>query len=906
MPARPLARWVVAAFLGLWIAGRSNSLRADDLADEADLHFQIGAERYREGDYRGALEHFLASNRLVPNRNVSFNIAKSYEQLHRYPEAFRYYTQALEGETEPDVKHRVDAALDAIKPNVAIVRVETEPPGATLYIDRRDLGSRGGSPRTLGLAPGSYRILAELPGYEPAQSQAIEARLSEETVVKLALAPKLEGMTGRLVVDADERGALVEIDGQTRAFTPAVVTLPAGTHRVRLEMKGFRAVEQTAEIHPSAETKLDIVLTQADEVIAASRVTEAVEDAPSSVSIVRSEELRGMAYPTIAEALRGTRGVYVSDDRSYETLGFRGLGRLGDFGNRVLVLLDGHPTNDDWIGSSYVGYDARTDLEDIDRIEVARGPGSVLYGTNAFSGVVNLVSRGVSAPLTTEVGAGTSDYGVGRGRARVGFRFGDGGTFWASAAAAKASGRDFYFPEYAGDPSLGQARDIDGFTSGTTSGAVTYGTFTGSWFLHSRSKQVPTGEFTTIFGDGGFRQTDTRGFVELKLEPRLSDEVQLLSRVYFDSYTFRGEYPRVPGDGGLERDTFDGAWAGAEERVVITPGTGIRLTLGGEVQSHFLVHQTAADDSGSYLDDRKPHHVEAAYLLADLPLGRSVRLSAGSRLDHYSTFGSSNNPRVGLIVRPYDGGNLKILAGKAFRAPSVYELGYNDGGVTQRASPGLRPEAIYSAEVEFSHRVSSTVTATIAAYGNLAEDLIVTRGASIPADPLHYENSNAPVLAVGGEAEIRRDFKQGWSVAASYSIEHSRYLPSASIGDVFGFADHPAYRHVPNAPEHLASLRAAAPILSRMLLASTRMSIEGPRFDRHDEVIDPIAQGRTEGAVIWDFVLSGEDARFGLRYAVGVYNVFDWRYAVPVGNEFRQNTIVQNGRTFLTSASVGF
>jgi outer membrane cobalamin receptor len=887
-------------------ASRPIAATADDLADEADLQFHIGADRYREGDFRGALEHFLASNRLVPNRNVSFNIAKSYEQLHQYPEAFRYYNQALEGEDDLDVQARVAAALDAIKPKIAVVRILTRPPGATIYIDRRDLGPRGASPRTLGLAPGRYRIIAELPGYDSKESGPIDARAAEETAVELELQPRLEGLTGTLVVDADERGTLVEIDGQPRAFTPAVVTVAAGSHRVRFVMKGFRPVEQTADVRPNAETKLEVVLAQADEVIAASRVTEAVEDAPSSVSIIRSQELRGMAYPTIAEALRGTRGVYVSDDRSYETLGFRGLGRLGDFGNRVLVLLDGHPTNDDWIGSSYVGYDARTDLDDVDRIEVVRGPGSVLYGTNAFSGVVNLVSRGVTEPMSTELGAGTSDYGVGRGRARVGFRFGDGGAVWASIAAAKASGRDFYFPEYAAEPLAGQARGIDGFTAGTTSGRITYGSFTGSWFLHSRSKQVPTAEFTTIFGDGGFRQNDTRGFVELKLEPKLSDELQLSTRLHVDSYTFRGQYPRVPGEGGLERDTFDGAWVGAEERAVITPGAGIRLTLGGEIQSHFVVHQTARDDSGSYLDDRKPYRVEAAYLLADLPLGSAVRLSAGSRLDHYSTFGSSNNPRVGLIVRPYEGGNLKVLAGKAFRAPSVYELGYNDGGITQRASPGLGPETIYSGELEFSHRFSSAVSATISAYGNLAEDLIVTRGSSTTADPLHYENSSATVFAIGAEAEVRRDFKQGWMVAASYSVEHSRYLPSAAIGDVFGTEDHPAYRHVPNAPEHLASIRAAAPLLARALLASTRVSIEGPRFDRHDEVADPTPQGRTEGAVIWDFVLSGEDARLGLRYAFGVYNAFDWRYGVPVGSEFRQNSIAQNGRTFLASTSVAF
>src|SRR5258706_1839314 len=427
------------------------------MADEADLQFSLGADRYREGDYRGALEHFLASNRLVPNHNVGFNIARSYEQLKQYPEAFRYYTQSLEGERDPQAKERVAAAIEKIKPHVAVLKIETDPPGATIYIDRRDLGSRGNSPRVLGLAPGKYKVLAELPNYEPSESFIVDAPLAGETLVQLKLVPKLEGLTGSLVVNADERGALIEIDGGPRAFTPAVLTLPAGPHKVKISLKGFRAIEQAAQVRPNDETKIDVVLTQAEEVNAASRSTETVEDAPSSVTIVRSEELRGMGYPTIAEALRGVRGVYVSDDRSYATVGFRGLAPLGDYGSHVLVLFDGQPTNDNWVGSSYVGYDARTDLEDIERIEVVRGPGSVLYGTNAFSGVINLVPRAVDK-TSAEIGVGTSDYGAGRARGRINLRLSDDAALWMSVAAARGAGRDFYFPEFADT-----ARNMDGF-----------------------------------------------------------------------------------------------------------------------------------------------------------------------------------------------------------------------------------------------------------------------------------------------------------------------------------------------------------------------------------------------------------------------------------------------------------
>ena len=131
-----------------------------------------------------------------------------------------------------------------------------------------------------------------------------------------------------------------------------------------------------------------------------------------------------MRYPTLAEALRGTRGVYSTDDRGYTSLGFRGLSLPGSYGKRVLVTLDGMPTNDDWSWASFNGFDLRTDLEDIDRIEVVRGPGSVVYGTSAFTGVINLVSRNAEVPSGVETSASAVSDGVLRGRIRLTHHFG--------------------------------------------------------------------------------------------------------------------------------------------------------------------------------------------------------------------------------------------------------------------------------------------------------------------------------------------------------------------------------------------------------------------------------------------------------------------------------------------------
>jgi outer membrane receptor protein involved in Fe transport len=136
-------------------------------------------------------------------------------------------------------------------------------------------------------------------------------------------------------------------------------------------------------------------------------------------------------------------------------------------------------------------------------------------------------------------------------------------------------------------------------------------------------------------------------------------------------------------------------------------------------------------------------------------------------------------------------------------------------------------------------------------------------------------------------------------VSASYSFQHSRYVVDSAA------RPQDALREVPNAPEHLFSVRAAVPVVPELFTLMSRLTVEGPRFDRFDRGTDP-AQGRTDPGVVWDVVLSGRVQRWGVRYAVGVYNLFDWRYVTPVSGEFdeRLRGMPQLGRSFLFSATV--
>jgi outer membrane cobalamin receptor len=949
---------------------------ATDVADEADVEFSLGAERYEAHDYTHALAHFLASNRLARNRNVLFNIARCYEQTRQFPEAHRYYSRALEGETDSGASGRIKEALARISPRVAIVRIVSDPPGARIYLDRKDLGERGSTPQTMALPPARYRVIAELDGFEDAVSDATELVIGRERSISLklhrivgtirvtggnggsvrldvdnasesciapcdlkaapgqhtiilgkagfrtvrtpvlveadktsALQLELVPETGSLVVNSDERGASIEIDGATQGFTPAILAVPVGAHRVRIDLHGFRPVERQVVIHANLQTQLSVDLLSSDSIEAASRISESIEDAPASVSLVSAQELRAMRYPTLAEALRGIRGIFLSDDRGYQSLGFRGFSRLGSYGNRVLITLDGVPLNDDWVWSSYVGSDLRTDLEDIDRIEVVRGPGSVVYGTSAFSGVVNLVTRSKEVSTGHEVGVSVAGDGLARARARITQHFGTDAGVWASVSAGKSAGRDFFFPEYVADgPATvaGNARGVDGARMATLTGKAWWKQLTLSWSLHRHDKRLPTGEFETLLGDGRTHQADTRGFVELRFEPQLGSKVASLTRLHGNYYGYRADFARSPGDGGLEWNRYDSSWAGVEQRFVATPSEHVSASVGGEVQDHPRARQQGGTETPpSYvLDDTRHFVLGAVYGSLDVRPFDALKLSAGGRLDYYSTFGASFNPRLAVILRPYAGGNIKVLAGKAFRAPSVYELWYS--AVGQIGNSRLRPENIYSAEIEWSHRFSPAVIATAAVYMNYIENLISL--VDVPDMPGTVQNINTttPLGTLGGELELRRDWKEGWMAAASYSVQRTVYLASKSFGSLVELKRSADFREVPNAPTQLASIRGAVPILSRALTLMTRLSVEQGRYDRADSMSADGPQGQTATALFWDFVFTGTEARWGLNYSLGVYNAFDSRAQYPVSAEFRQRSIPVTGRSLLASGSLTF
>lgn len=937
-----------------------------DLAAEADLHFGLGVDAYRAGLYTQALEHLLLSNRLAPNRNVVFNVARCYELLGDWSQAFRHYGDYVAAEPDPALRQGGLDALERLRPRLALVRIESDPPGATVYVDRTDLGARGRTPLLLAVEPGAHDIIVQTDGYEQAITRA-QATTGQEALARLALDPVLgrvalvgspagaqvrreggdevlavlgegtpvrldlppgpqvlqieaEGfrprrelvtvsrdqevaltvalapLTGTVVVEAAERGARIEVDGQAVGFTPAVLDLPAGPHQLVVTLPGYQPWTRELTVQADASTTVDVRLLSRQEVTAASRTTQDVERAPASVTLVDAREIRAFGHTTVWDALAGTRGLFQADDLTYQSLGFRGFARPGDYGNRVLVTVDGHVMNDDQLGGSYVAEDLLVDLGDVERIEVVRGPGSVLYGSNAFFGVVNVVTRrpeqaGAHVALTAD-GSRTA-------RARGAVDLGDARRgAWLSAAALGSQGDDLELAALAGTETAdgrldGRIDGADGTRAATVHGRGWWESVQVQALFTARDKRIPTGAFGTVPGDDRAHAEDRRAFGEARWEPTLGDRGRLFTRAWLDHYAYDGAFPYD--DSYVYRDRWRGLWVGAEPRLELRPVDPLTLTVGAEARHHLQAELTSQDTDGVVLDEDPLHSVLAANAAAAFEPAAWLRADLGARYDHTTLqgVGGALSPRLALVLVPREGTTLKLLGGTAFRAPSPYEFFYSDGGLTQVPPEQLDPERIATAEVEASQRLDDATTLTVGSYVNRITDLVgteLTGQVGEEGEIFRYANTDGQVWAAGLEAALRREWRRGTHLHVQQALQTARQEDLIG-GEVLS-----------HAPAWTGSVKAAVPLLSTGATLASLLRAESPRWLRgagRDPQLD-----RTDWVLLWDLTATGQVGDGPVSLGAGVRNLLDWQVAWPVGVDLVPQTLPQPGRTFYATVRV--
>jgi outer membrane receptor for ferrienterochelin and colicins len=626
-----------------------------------------------------------------------------------------------------------------------------------------------------------------------------------------------------------------------------------------------------------------------DSVYAASAYAQKITEAPSSVTIVTEEEIDRFGYRTLADILRGVRGFYVTNDRNYSYLGVRGFSRPGDYNARVLLLIDGHRMNDNIFGSALIGTEFPLDVDLIERVEIVRGPSSSLYGTSAFFAVINVITKsglGVKG-LDASGTIGTLD--TQRGRIGYGKSFRNGAQVLASGSVYTSRGQqELYYQEFdQPETNFGIADGVDGDDSVHFLGKVAVGHFTFRALHGSREKIVPTASFGTLFNDPRSGTIETQQFLDAHYENSFH-HWHTDARLYYDRYAYDGTYVF-----GEPQDTFAarvvnkdfarGNQWGAEVKLRRRAGTRHTVALGSEYRDNVRQDQYNYDEAPyfQYLDDRRSSKNWALFVQDEVKLHERVLVNLGVRHDHYETFGGTTNPRAAFIYTPAGGTTLKLLYGEAFRAPNAYELFWSQTDIA-KANAALRPETNRTSELVLEQALGSSASVGATAFYYKVRDLITQQ--TDPDDGLLVYNNVDRIEAHGVELDAEGRLPYGVRSRASYTFQSSRNEQTSQV--------------LTNSPAHVAQLRILAPLGWQGVFAGFESRYLSERRTLEGNWVRP--------QFVSNLTFYSRHQKTGLELSASLFNLFDNRYSDPASEEHRQDSIVQNGRTFRITVAYRF
>ncbi len=356
---------------------------------------------------------------------------------------------------------------------------------------------------------------------------------------------------------------------------------------------------------------------EVETVYGASKFEQKTTRAPSTVTIVTAEDIKQYGYRTLADILRSVGGFYVSSDRTYAYVGVRGFSRPGDYNSRVLLLVDGHRINDSIYNTATIGNDFVLDIDLIEKVEVIRGPGSSLYGSNAFFGVINVITREAKSFGGMEVSGAAGSDDAYKGRATFGRRFDNGVDLLFSGSSASGKGQSLYFKEFDGPGTHGgRADSCDHEKAGNLFADMRYRDLRVQGAYVSREKGVPTASYGTIFNDNKHKVTDDRGYLDLKYGKELTPSTSITARAFYDYYRYDANYPFDYPPVTLNKDRAEGKWWGAQAEVATTFLDRHRVIAGGEYHDYYVQKQQNFDQNPffSILNDARASYAWAAYV----------------------------------------------------------------------------------------------------------------------------------------------------------------------------------------------------------------------------------------------------------------------------------------------------
>ncbi len=643
------------------------------------------------------------------------------------------------------------------------------------------------------------------------------------------------------------------------------------------DMKIITASTDLTEM--SVEQLLNIEVAS---VYTASKYDQKVTDAPASVSIITENDIKQFGYRTLADALRSVPGFYITNDRNYNYIGVRGFSRPGDLNTRILLLVDGHRINDNVYESAPIGTEFPIDVDLIERIEVIQGPGSSLYGTNAFFGVINVITRQGSDLQGVEVSGAVGSFNTYNSRISYGNEFNSGLKVLLSASLLSSRGQDLYSKEFAAINN-GIAENADSDKNHQFFAKLDYQDFTLTGVYGAREKRIPTASFESVFNTSKSSTYDEHDFLDLKYSHTFPEETDVMARIYLDRSHYRGDYLYENTPQTINRDIGLGSWWGSEIMATRKFFERHKVTVGTEYRSNFEQIQRNYDLSNttSNLDDSRRSNIWAIYAQDEVQILKNLVLTAGLRHDHYESFGGSTNWRTGIIYKPLENSTLKFLYGEAFRAPNAYELYYQDG-ITQTSNPDLKPEKIRTYQAIYEQYLGQTFRSSLSGFYYQINNLITVQ--TDPVTNLDQFQNTVKVETRGVALELENKWSNGLRGRLNYTYQNTK---NAQTGNTLS-----------NSPLQLCKLNLSIPFFNDKLSLGVEEQFTGSRTS--------LAGTNSAAFFITNLTLFSNNLLPGLELSANLYNLFGKRYGDPGSTEHRQDFITQDGRVFRVKLSYFF
>ena len=605
----------------------------------------------------------------------------------------------------------------------------------------------------------------------------------EGTVVKAVDGEPLQGVS--IIVVGTGITTVTDTDG--RFVLPRV---PPGDHVILVRWLGFRPQQAAVTVvlgsTQSVNVRLEAQVVMLGEIIVttASRVPERIVEAPAAISIVNPITLRDRSVTGQApRALEHIPGVDVVqsgvNDFNVNARGFN-----SSLNRRVLVLQDGRDLaiaflgSQEWNGMSI-------SLEDMGTLEMVRGPGSALYGANAYSGVINITTPPARDVVGTKVTLAGGELGTMRGDlrhagtssdGRLGYRFNFGynrsDSWTRSRTAVDGSDTAAEYARATSDPvSLGvELIPLSGQTRDATTGIASgdrddlqnvYGGSRFDYYLDNGS---------VFTAEGGAAQVENEVFVTGIGRVQVTKALKPWARASWNSsdYSLMGWYsgrntidPQVSLASGLGLEETSSIFHFEGQYNRSTDDGKARVVLGASYRKYNV------DTQGTLMlpaDDDRSDDYYSGYGQLEFRPTQQLRIVGAARVDNGTLFDTQFSPKGAIVYSPNDRHSIRVTVNRAFQTPNYSEFFLRVPAAAPSPLPALLEGSLegYYATVQDAATVGPALAALMSTLG-------------LPADLPWNFATETPVLALGNR-NLEVEKVTGWEVGYKGTLADNVYV----------------------------------------------------------------------------------------------------------------------------------